>query len=180
MQDELSLLARARSLEPAALAQIHDRYYPPLFRYIVYRVSDPTAAEDLTSEVFTRLLAALRDGRAPRSALQGWLFSVAAHIVNDHFRRRYRHPSAPLDDQLPSSDASPLEIAEDNVTRAALRDALAALTDEQQTVIALRFGSDLPIREVAEIMGKSEGAVKQLQARAIAALNRSMTAGAEQ
>ena len=61
MQDELALLARARTLDADALAEVHDRYYAPIFRYVAFRVSDREVAEDLTREVFTRLLSALRD-----------------------------------------------------------------------------------------------------------------------
>jgi RNA polymerase sigma-70 factor (ECF subfamily) len=175
VQDELALLARARTFDLDALAKIHDVYYPSIFRYIAYRIDDPQAAEDLASEVFTRLLAALKDQRAPQTTLQGWLFSVAARLVNDHHRRRYRRAHTTLYDELPDDDDSPADIAEANATRGALREALGELTEEQQTVIALRFGSDLPIRDVAEIMGKTEGAVKQLQVRAIAALTRKLS-----
>src|SRR5574341_1625241 len=170
VQDELALLARARTFDLDALAKIHDVYYPSIFRYIAYRVDDPQAAEDLASEVFTRLLAALKSHRAPQTTLQGWLFGVAARLVSDHHRRRYRRTHVALHDELPAADDSPAEIAEANATSGALREALATLTEEQQTVIALRFGSDLPIRDVAGIMGKTEGAVKQLQVRALPAL----------
>lgn len=177
MQDELALLARARSLEPGALAQIHDLYYSSLFRYIAYRVGDDEIAEDITSEVFTRLLAALRDRRAPQTTLQGWLFGVAGRLVSDHYRQRYRRQYTSLHDGLPNGEASPAELVEANLTWEQLRQALSELTQEQQTVIGLRFGSDLPIRDVAEIMGKTEGAVKQLQARAIAMLTRRLAGG---
>ncbi len=175
VQDELALLARARSLDPEALAQIHDLHYTPIFRYIAYRVSDPDVAEDLTSEVFVRLLSALRDRHAPPHTLQGWLYGVAARVVSDYHRQRYRAPTAELDNHLASNEMGPHETVEASLTREALMAALDELTDDQRTVIALRYGSDLPIRDVAEMMGKTEGAVKQLQARAVAALARRLS-----
>lgn len=174
MQDELALLARARTLDPEALAQIHDTYYTPIFRYVTFRVNDRQTAEDLTSEVFTRLLSALRDKNAPQNTLRGWLYAVAARVVSDHHRQRYRAPQVELDESLVSKEAGPAEVVEAMLTRADLKQAIAGLTEEQQNVIALRFGFDMPIQEVARTLGKSEGAIKQLQARAIAALARTL------
>lgn len=175
MDDELSLLARARKLDPDTLAAIHDHYYPLIYRYIAARIDDPVTAEDLTSEVFTRLLSALRDRQAPANTLQGWLYGVASRVVMDHHRKQYRAPNTELHDTLVTGEGNPVEVLEAAMTREALQTALAELTQEQQQVIALRFGSDMPIRDVADLLGKTEGAVKQLQARAIAALARRLT-----
>src|SRR5580765_7872948 len=87
VQDEVALLARARQFDTDALAQIHDTYYGPIFRYIAFRVSDHHSAEDLASEVFTRFLAALRQRNPPTTTLRGWLYGVAGHIVSDHLRK---------------------------------------------------------------------------------------------
>ena len=176
MQDELALLARARTLDADALAEVHERYYAPIFRYVAFRVSDRDVAEDLTSEVFTRLLSALRDKNAPQNTLRGWLYGVAARVVSDHHRRHYRAPEVELDESLMSRDASPADIVEKMLTHADLKQAMTELTDEQQHVLALRFGYDMPIQEVAKTLGKTEGSIKQLQARAIAALSRKLTA----
>lgn len=177
MQDELALLARARKLEADALSQVHEMYYAPIFRYVAFRVGDRTLAEDLTSEVFTRLLGALRDrtAPAPRNTLRGWLYGVAARVVSDYFRKRYRAPEVDLDESLVSREAGPAEAVEAMLTREDLKRAMAGLTEEQQNVLALRFGYDMPIQEVARTLGKTEGAVKQLQARAIAALARKLS-----
>lgn len=175
VQDELELLARARKLESAALAEIHDTYYGPIFRYVAFRVADRETAEDLTSEVFTRLLSALRDRNAPQNTLRGWLYGVASRVVSDHHRKRYRAPQVELNDNVMSSDEGPAETVEAMLTHEGLRRAMSELTEEQQNVIALRFGFEMPIQEVARTLGKSEGAVKQLQARAIASLARKMS-----
>lgn len=175
VQDELALLARARTLDADALAEVHDRYYAPIFRYIAFRVSDRDVAEDLTSEVFTRLLSALRDKHAPQNTLRGWLYGVAARVVSDHHRRHYRAPEVELDESLISRDAGPADIVEKLMTHADLKQAMRELTEDQQQVLALRFGYDMPIQEVARTLGKTEGAIKQLQARAIATLSRKLT-----
>jgi RNA polymerase sigma-70 factor (ECF subfamily) len=175
VQDELALLARARSLDPEALAQIHDTYYTPIFRYIAFRVNHRDAAEDLTSEVFTRLLSALRDKHAPQNTLRGWLYGVASRVVSDYHRQHYRTPEVELDESLVSRELDPSEAVERLMTQESLKQAMTELTEEQQSVISLRFGYEMPIEEVARTLGKTEGAVKQLQARAIAALARKMS-----
>lgn len=169
LQDERSLLAAARRLDPDALGQIHDLYYQPLFRYIAYRVPDVATAEDMAADVFRRLLDALHDGKPPRRTLRGWLYQVASNIVSDHYRQRERTPEAALDEQM-AADDSVIETVLLSLRRQAVVDAARRLTDEQQRVLALRFGAGLAIREVAEVLGKSEAAVKMLQARAVAAL----------
>jgi len=172
--EDAALLAGARLLDSEALATIHDSYYPPLFRYILLRVGHREVAEDLTSEVFVRLLAALHKGTAPQSTLRGWLFGVASNVVADHQRQAYRVTHTALDDGLVSPGAGPFEHIAARLTQETLLHAVGGLTEDQQHVIALRYGSELPIREVAEALGKSEGAVKQLLARAVARLAKVM------
>ncbi len=175
MHDELALLARARALDPEALAQIHDTYHTPIYRYVAFRVNDREAAEDLTSEVFTRLLSALRDKNAPQHTLRGWLYGVASRVVSDYHRKHYRAPEVELNEALASRELDPAEAVEKMMTQENLMRVIQELTEEQQNVISLRFGYDMPIQEVARTLGKTEGAVKQLQARAIAALARKLS-----
>ena len=175
MQDELSLLARARQLDPEALGLIHETYYAPIFRYMSFRVGDRETAEDLTSEVFTRLLTALRDRHAPQNTLRGWLYGVAARVVSDYHRKAYRAPQTELDESLASDEPDPSDIVAGKLTQETLQEALQELTEEQRHVLSLRFGSGLPIQDVARTLGKTEGAIKQLQARAVAALARKVS-----
>jgi len=174
LSDEHKLLARARCFDHDALGQIHDEYYAPIFRYALYRTDDREAAEDVASQVFVRLLEGLRAGTGPTTTLSGWLFGVAAHVVNDHFRHVYRTPQVELDHTLADAEDTPSALALAAMERKELHQAIATLTEEQQHVIALRFGQDMPIQQVARMMGKTEGAIKQLQARAVAALARQM------
>jgi RNA polymerase sigma-70 factor (ECF subfamily) len=170
----MTLLAGVRRLDPQALAETHDKYYPAIFRYIAYKVGNQETAEDLASEVFVRLLDAVRDRHAPQKTLRGWLYSVASHIVTDYHRKQYRTQEVVLMETLESGLSGPAEQTIKKQTLEALSEALNELTEEQQDVIALRFGYEMPIKDVAEVIGKSEGAVKQLQARAVAALSRIM------
>ena len=174
MQNEHLLLARARAFDQDALAEIHDTFYTPIFRYIAIRVSNREVAEDLTSEVFVRLLTALRSHTAPQKTLKGWLYAVASRVVSDYHRQRYRRPEVELTDTFVSDIEDPGVVLDTQLTWDNLQDALTDLTPEQQDVLALRFGQGLPIQEVAALIDKSEGAVKQLQARAVAALARKL------
>lgn len=171
------LLSRARSLEPEALAEIHNLFYTPIFRYVLLRVDDYEAAEDLTSEVFVRLLSALRDRTAPQNTLRGWLYAVASYVVKDFYRQRYRNPQVELAEELAEAAERPDERVEAHLNREALRQAISQLTEEQQDAVALRFGFGMSINETARTMGKSEGSVKMLQARAVATLARQLLPG---
>lgn len=167
---QTALLKRVRTGDKHALGEIHDRYYPALYRYALFRLGDDAAAQDVAAEVFLRLLDAVQAGRPPRTTLGGWLFGVAAHLVADHFRRAPRE-SVPLSETL-ASHASPAVEAEQNLQHHELRTAIRQLTFEQQTVLALRFGNGFSLEQTAEAVGKSVNAVKALQFRATEALRR--------
>ena len=172
VENEYTLLARARRLDEDALAEIHDTYYTAIYRYVAMKIGDRVLAEDLTSDVFMRLLSALRDQTAPQKTLRGWLYAVASRVVADHFRKRYRREEVALPETLESSAPSPFTATAETLEWERLHKAITELTADQQDVIALRFGYGMPIKEVADALDKSEGAIKQLQARAVASLAR--------
>lgn len=173
--EEHTLLNDVRNLKQTALSQAHDKYYPAIFRYISFKVGDQQTAEDLTSEVFIRLLNAIRNSKAPQKTLKGWLYGVASHVVKDFFRKKYRRKSdLLLTENIASKTPLPSEQMIRKQTLKALQEAIEELTDAQRNVIELRYGFEMPIKEVARTVGKSEGAVKQLQARGVAALARKM------
>jgi len=174
VQDELLLLHRAKSLDQDALALVHEQYYDAIYRYMAYRVNDLQTAEDLTSEVFIRFLHAIQQKNSPQNTIRGWLFGAASLILKEHYRKKKRAQLTELDDAMPDEWVEPAEKMEAQEKKQALRRAMADLTEEQQQVLALRFGYEMPVRDVAETMNKSEGSVKMLQVRAIAALTRIM------
>ena len=171
LSEELQLLARARAYDRDALTEIHNTYYQPILRYVAQKVHDRQTAEDLTSDVFVRLLDALQDKHAPANTLRDWLYGVASRVVNDHYRKQYR---AERYAETLKADAHEEGVARQIERGVDLHEALAELTPEQQDVLALRFGFGLRVREVAETIGKQEGAVKQLQVRALRALARNL------
>jgi len=178
-QEAAELLRRAKQFEPQALTAIHDALYPQVFRYVSYRVDDPRTCEDITAEVFLRLLKALQKEDLTIDNLRAWLLGTAHHLVQDFYRKSYRHPTTPIEhhEHLPNGH-NPAEEAEKNATRHQIRGALRQLTDEQQHVLALRFSQELSVHETARVMQKSVEAVKVLQYRALAALRRQLERGA--
>lgn len=177
VQDETALLNQARALNPEALSQIHDRYYQSIYRYLSFRVSDRQTAEDLAGEVFLRFLSALRERGAPPNTIRGWLFGAAQNVVKEHYRKQKKMSLIELDERLASGERTPEQRLNERMDKEQLRAALQELTPEQQHVLALRFGYGMPIKEVAEVVNKSEGSVKMLQMRAIVALTQRLAEG---
>ena len=172
--NEQRALDGLRKLDSQAIASIYDRYFAEVYRYIRYRVSDETVAEDIASDVFVRPLEATQKKQGPQTNLRGWLIAAASNAVNDHHRRHYRRPVEALSDSMP--DAGPgihFEIDAREQSRV-VQVALAQLTTEQQHVLALRFGQGYSLEETAAILKKKANAVKALQFRALAALQRQM------
>jgi RNA polymerase sigma-70 factor (ECF subfamily) len=99
--------------------------------------------------------------------LLGWLYQVASNLATDWFRQEARRRIVPLADELAIADASPVTIMEGEQSRRRLGRVVSQLTPTQQQVILLRFGEGLKIAEIGRLMGKSEGAIKLLQHRAI-------------
>ncbi len=174
--DEQELLQKASRAEPAALGMLYDQYVERIYAYIYHRVGQADLAEDLTGQVFMRMLEAVRSGKGWRTSFSGWLYRIAHNLVIDHYRRKHRATLVDIDDAEPlqAQAGDPVRSVENQYERERLRTALAKLTEEQSQVISLRFLEDLSIAEVAEIMEKTEGAVKALQYRAVLALRRVM------
>lgn len=175
MYDEQSELARLRDLDPEVISAIHNRYFPVVYRFAIYRVSDEAIAEDISSEAFTRLLEAINNNRGPKTNIKGWLLGTTSNLVNDHFRTIYSHQEEQLSSDITlETEQDPLKFAEANDVHAEVRKALNTLTDEQQQVIALRFGDELSLEETAQIMGKRINAIKALQFRALVSLRKKL------
>jgi RNA polymerase sigma-70 factor (ECF subfamily) len=166
------VLERARTYDAQALAEIYDRHAAPIYGYLYRMLGDAAQAEDLTSEVFVKLLQALHTNRAPRDRLQGWLYRVAHNLAMDWFRRQKKASGVPLAEELVADDGQPSDLVEDKQIKQQLRAGIGRLTSDQQRVILLRFAEDLPLVDVARLMGKSEGAVKTLQHRAVSRLRK--------
>lgn len=175
MADEAALLERIRQYDTEALAQVYDEYYDRIYRYVYRYLGQVDAAEDLTANVFLRLLKAVHRGSCPRTSLSAWLYRVAHNLVVDAFRRS---PPAELElaEWLEGAEADPVHTVEQHLQMERVRRALLQLTPSQQQVLMLRFLEGFDTAEIALILGKSEGAVGALQHRALVTLREILTA----
>jgi RNA polymerase sigma-70 factor (ECF subfamily) len=169
---EDELLERASNLDEEALSELYDRYEMKIYSYIYRRTSDQSLAEDLTSQVFLKMLEAIHNDKTWRSSFSGWLYRIAHNLVIDHYRTRDRQKQISIDDApvMPDTGISPVRAAEIALDSEYLKSAIRRLTDEQALVISLRFLEGYSFGEIAEMMDKTEGAVKALQHRAVATL----------
>ena len=170
--NEQHALNGLQELDSKSVGAIYDRYFPEIYRYVRYRISDDTIAEDIASDVFVRLMEASQKKKGPQTNLRGWLIATASNAVNDHHRRHYRRPVEALSETMPdasSSVHSQIDVREQN---RAVQVALTQLTSEQQHVLALRFGEGYSLEETALVMNKNVNTVKALQFRALASLQR--------
>ncbi len=172
MTSEHTLLERARAYDADALGELYDQYAPLIYAYLYRRVHDAQLAEDLTGEVFVRVLQAIQSEQFWHTSFRGWLYRIAHNLLVDHYRKQPPVPMLALDEQLVAAQGDPDSALAEKLSRQDLLAAISQLTLNQQQVLVLRFGEQLAAREVAEIMGKSVGAVEMLQHRALTALRR--------
>lgn len=166
------VIERARSGDVAAFGEIYDTHVDSVYRYLLYRVREPSDAEDLTSEVFTRAFANIHRYKWQGKSFLAWLYTIARNAVTD--RRRRDRPTVELDNAYGLAADGPT--AHDRAVLGeevdALRGAVKHLTGEQQEVLVLRFVENMSSREVATILGKNEGAIRALQFRALGRLRK--------
>ncbi len=165
-------LKNLRELDVQTIGAVYDQYFSEVYRYVLYRIGDQTLAEDIASDVFMRLLEAVQDGRPPQTSLKGWLIGTASHAVTDHLRRKYRRPEEEISESMPDRGPSITAEVDQREQNRIVNDAYTQLTPEQQHVLALRFGQGYSLEETAATMNKNVNAVKALQFRALAALQR--------
>ena len=170
------VIDRARNGDRAAFAELYDTHVDSVYRYLLYRVREPSDAEDLCSEVFTRAFANIHRYRWQGKSFLAWLYTIARNAVTD--RRRRERPTVDLDDAFGVAEEGPT--AHDRAVRGeqvdALRGAVKHLTSEQQEVLVLRFVENMSSRQVAKVLGKNEGAIRALQFRALGRLRKLLIA----
>lgn len=171
--EEEELVRRAQRGDSDAIAQIYEENVAKVFRFIAFRVGDRVEAEDLTHDVFLRVVQSIDSFQWRGTSLKAWIFRIAHNLVVDHLRQRSRRPTTPLDDEfpLPAPD-DPAAEAELRSTMSQVLRAMRHLTEAQRQAITLRFASELSVEEVAQAMGKKPGAIKALQHSGLASLRR--------
>ncbi len=175
MRDE-DLVRAAQAGDVAAFGQLYERYFDKIFSYLSFKLGSVTEAEDVSGQVFLRALESLPGYKWTGVPFQAWLFRIAHNMLVDSLRRRSRRPSEPLDEGVPDRTkvADPESWLEEKVRREGLLLAVDRLTELQRQVITLKFAGGLTNAEVAQVLGRTEGAVKALQHAAVQSLQRQL------
>jgi len=164
------IITRAKSGDAGAFGELYTRYAGLILRYLYVRLREQESAQDLTQEVFVRVIKGIGgfEYRGEKSFL-GWLYTIAGNVLIGQARRK-RAVSTPLDESLDLVDPHGEDAVHSIFDRVALQQAIIQLTEDQQQVLALKFFADMTNQEIATTLNRTEGAVKALQHRALHAL----------
>ncbi|HEY9287093.1 MAG TPA: sigma-70 family RNA polymerase sigma factor [Candidatus Dormibacteraeota bacterium] len=170
---EDALIRRAQALDPGALAELYDRHFDGIYRYLYTRVRHQADAEDLTEQVFLKMVDSIARYRPQGVAFSSWLYRIAHNLLVDRYRRAGRETvelSSDLHDLRPQID--PATMAQQSDDRRRLMAAIQRLTPEQQQIVSMRFVDGLEVEEIARLTHRSPGAIHSMQHRALASLYR--------
>jgi RNA polymerase sigma-70 factor (ECF subfamily) len=165
----IALVELARGGDSEAFGQLYDHYQGSVYRFLYYRTRSQTLAEDLTSETFLRALRNMSGFRWQGKDFGAWLMTIARNLCTDHFKAGRTRLEQTTDDMGAHDNATegPENAVLAGLTNEVLLDGLRQLSDEQRDCLIMRFLQGLSIAETAEILGRSDGAVKQLQLRGV-------------
>ncbi len=169
---EWEIVRSAQSFDNDAIRQLYEKYFPKIYNYAFMQMGDVHAAEDLASDVMLKMIESIQKYTFRGLPFGAWVFRIARNRLIDLHRRRKRRGEVDLSETLSTALANPQVLAERALERGQLQIALKHLTDEQRQVIVLKFIEGFDNRSVGKIMGRSEGAIKSLQHRALGALRR--------
>jgi len=173
---EYELIQKAQQGDTEAFGQLYEQYAPAVFRYLYAHLDNRLDAEDLTEDVFLRVWQALAEYRQQGAPFGGFVFRVARNALYDHYRRTRRRPSHSLDwEWADDRQPDPAISIPEHLERRAVRESLNELSADHRQVLTLRFLSGLSPEETAQVMGRTAGAVRVLQHRALSALRRLLT-----
>jgi len=165
----IALVELARGGDSEAFGQLFDHYHTSVYRFIYYRVSSVALAQDLASETFFRALRSMSSFRWQGKDFGAWLMTIARNLTADHYKSGRTRLEYTTEDMSPhdSSTDGPENAVLASLTNETLLKALSDLPAEQQECLIMRFLQGLSIAETAKILGRSDGAVKQLQLRGV-------------
>lgn len=164
------LVRRAQQGHSEAFAGLYEAYYDKIYRYVMFKTGDTLEAEDLTEEVFLRMLESIGSFRWQGYPFTSWLFRIAHNLVIDYYRKKGRQKNTSLDDAMWVIESDNVDVDKKLDVELSVEEvkmAMSGLTRLQQEVLSLRFAGGLSVAETAEAMGKKENAVKALQHAAI-------------
>ena len=175
----IALVELARGGDSEAFGQLYDHYQGSVYRFVYYRTRSQTLAEDLTSETFLRALRNMSGFRWQGRDFGAWLMTIARNLCTDHFKAGRTRLEQTTEDMGVHDDATegPENAVMAGLTNELLLDGLRQLSDEQRDCLIMRFLQGLSIAETAEVLGRSDGAVKQLQLRGVRNLAKLLPAG---
>jgi RNA polymerase sigma-70 factor (ECF subfamily) len=162
------LLVEAAQRDPRRFAELYELHFHRVYAYVVGRVGRREEAEDVTSDVFHQALAAIRNYEWRGVPFSAWLIRIAANAITDRWRRSARESDDPLPENLEDDSTEDIEQC------AALSQLVRGLPEDQRRVVVLRFVEQKSIKEIAKEIRRTEGAVKQLQFRALTKLRAQM------
>lgn len=169
--DERTLVEAAQRGSQDALTALYEHYFPRVYRYVAARLGGGEDAEDVTEEIFLRIITNLGTFSWRGLPFGAWVFRIARNEVVSHVRKqKSRGQTAELSDAIPDEALDHVTVIETQFTLAIVREATAKLPEAQRQVIALRFGAGLSVAETAQALKKTENNVKVLQHKAIAKL----------
>lgn len=165
-----TIITQAKAGDATAFGELYSRYAGLILRYLYIRLHEQESAQDLTQEVFVRVIKGIAglEYRGEKSFL-GWLYTIASNVLIGHIRRK-RAISTPLEDNIEVADPHGQDAVHSIFDRVALAQAMTELTEDQQHVLTLKFFADMTNQEIALLIGRTEGAIKALQYRALHAL----------
>jgi RNA polymerase sigma-70 factor (ECF subfamily) len=149
------------------LSGLYEEYYDRIARYVYVHIGNKEDAEDIAGEVFLKALKSLKSYQEQGVPMQGWLFRIAHNLTVDYLRKMNKRRTVPIDSVALSGNDNPADAAEKNIEFELVIEAMNQLTTEQREVINLRFFGELTSKEVSSILGKSDGAVREMQRAAI-------------
>jgi RNA polymerase sigma-70 factor (ECF subfamily) len=169
------LVKAAQRLENWAFDRLYSLYADKLYRFLLFRVGDEALAEDLMAEAFVRVLDKIGSFRGKSvAAFSAWLYRIARNLAADHHRRQAKRELVSIE-KIPfvtGQADNPVAQMENQQARRQLYEAIAYLTPDQQQVVLFKFFEGMSNAQAAAVLGKTEGAVKSLQHRALATLGR--------
>ena len=168
-----ALIRRAQALDPGALAELYDRHFDGIYRYLFTRIRHQADAEDLTEQVFLKMVDSIQRYRPRGVAFSSWLYRIAHNLLVDRYRRAGREAvelTNEVRDSGPHSD--PAALAQNSELQRQLLAAIQRLTPEQQQVITMRFIDNFDVEEIARLTRRQPGAIHSMQHRALASLYR--------
>jgi len=173
--DVTALVHLAQQGDTTSFGELYEQFFDRIYRYVSFKTGSASEAEDITGEVFVRMLESIHKFKWQGHPFSSWLFRIAHNLVVDHFRKNGKRSIVSLENTTTHVEAAAVDIdghIDTELSMGEVRKAMVGLTELQKEVISLRFAAGLSVAETAEAIGKKENAVKALQHAGLRKLRR--------